>query len=209
MLRFGLLFLVFSALALSAVAFEAAEKTEIAIDLIRASHAMEPPSLRAQVLAQAADQIEASWAQPAQWHAGAAETLSAIYALQGEAAHGDNALYAKSIAAASHAVALAPVQPQAWARLAAFAQMGLPGVPCSVATCLDMSWRSARMTDPETACIRLRIAHAEGLLIDPNDARIAWYVRSGVAPQEMAQCLDFLPTNTVFRLLINARRPVR
>ena len=132
MLRFVLLFLVFCGLALSALGFEAAEKTEIAIDLLRASRGMEPLSLRASVLARAADEIGSSWARPAQWHAGAAEALSAIYALQGDSAHGDAALYRRSIDAASHAVALAPVQPQAWARLAAFAQRGLPGVPCSV-----------------------------------------------------------------------------
>jgi hypothetical protein len=158
--------------------------------------------MRDEVLARAADQIERSWAQPAQWHAGASEVLSAVYALQAEAAGGDRALFAKSIAAATRAVSLSPVQPHTWTRLAAFAQMGLPDVPCSVATCLDMSWRSARMIDPQTGCIRLRIAHAEGLLTGPADERITWYVRSGASPAEIAACLDFLPTDALFRLLL-------
>lgn len=204
MLRFVLLLVLFAALTLSALVFEAASKTRIALDQIAASHAMDGP-LRQQILAQAAAGIEESWARPAEWHAGAADALSAIYAFQAEAAGGDRELFARSIAAASRAVALAPLQPHAWTRLAAFAQMGLPDVPCSVAECLDMSWRAARMTDPRTACIRLRIAHAEGLLAGPDDIRIAWYAQSGAGPTEIAQCLDFLPTRDVFRQLLDAR----
>jgi hypothetical protein len=158
-----------------------------------------------EMLTRAAAEVEQSWARPAEWHAGAAEALSAVYALKAEAAGGDRELFARSIAAAKRAVSLAPVQPQTWARLAAFAQMGLPDVPCSVAQCLDMSWRSARMTDPQTACIRLRIAHAEGLLTGPDDPRVVWYVQSGVGPAEIARCLDFMPTEALFRHMLDAR----
>jgi hypothetical protein len=205
MLRLLLLLILFGAISLSALVFEAASKTQDARNLLAASDALQGSPLRAQMLSRAANVIETSWAQPAQWHAGAAEALSSVYALQAEASGGDSVFFSKSIAAATRAVALAPVQPQAWARLAAFAQMDLPDVPCSVGACLAMSWRSARMTDPQTACVRLRIAHAEGLLNGPNDERITWYVRSGAGAEDIARCLDFLPRDALFRRLIEAR----
>jgi hypothetical protein len=205
MVRFFLVFFLIGGLTVSALVFEAASKTAIAQAAIRAAPSLEGMDSRDETLARAVQDMETSWAEPAEWHAGAADALSALYALQAEAAGGDRALYAKSIAAASRAVTLAPVQPHAWTRLAAFAQMGLPDVPCSVGECLDMSWRAARMTDPQTACARLRIAHAEGLLTDPNDLRIKWYVQSGAPPTEIARCLDFLSSEPLFQSLLEAR----
>ncbi len=204
MLRFALLIVTCAALAFSACVFEAASKTRGALELIASARAVEEP-LHAQMLSGAAQSIEQSWARPALWRADAAEALSAIYALQAQAASGDRALYQRSVEQAAMAVRLAPVQPQAWARLAAFAQMGLPNVPCKVAACLAMSWRAAKMTDPQTGCARLQIADAAGLLSPGRDERIVWYVRSGVGREDIARCLTFLPPPARFQYLLEAR----
>jgi hypothetical protein len=205
MVRFVLAFCVFAGLLIGALVFEAAARTEIAREAIAAAPSLAGSPQHDEVLARAVQQLETSWAQPARWHAGAANALSALYALQAEAAGGDRELFAKSVAAAVTSVRLAPVQPLTWTRLAAFAQMGLADVPCSVEHCLDMSWRAARMIDPRNACTRLRIAHAEGLLTGPDDVRIRWYAQSGASAQEIAHCLDFMPREPLFRSLLEAR----
>jgi hypothetical protein len=189
----------------AAIVFEAASQTRIALEREEAAASTDSPEVRDRILQAGITGLEASWARPLTWHAGANEALSAIYARYGAARNGDPALYDASIAAASRAVALSPVQPHAWARLAAFAAMGRPHVPCSVRQCLERSWESSKMVDAETACARLRIAHDAHLLNEPKDERIAWYLGSNATNEQVGRCLSFLNPTDLFRLLLDRR----
>jgi hypothetical protein len=202
MLRFFVLVLGILGILASAAVFDAASGARQARLLIHATTTVEELALRRQLLERAAAAVEASWSRSKLWHAGAADALSAAYAARAALEHGDLRFAAKSAAAASHAVALSPVQPRAWTRLAAFAQIGVSETPCSVAQCLAASWRAGRITDPQTACTRLRIASAEGLLTGPDDERITWYLGSGVGRREAARCLDFLPSPALFQRML-------
>jgi hypothetical protein len=205
MLRLLLLVLGLIGGLLSAAVYDAASSAHEAHTLLRASQAIDQPPLRREILNRAAEAIENSWSNTAYWHAGAAEALSAVYASRTAEENGNMILAAKSVAAAQRSVELSPVQARAWTRLAAFAQIGTPGSPCSVERCLEMSWRAGRIIDPQSACTRLRIAAAEGLLTGPGDERIAWYLSSGAGPLEAARCLDFLPANVRFRVLLHSK----
>jgi hypothetical protein len=205
MLRFLLIALGIAGVALCAMVFEAASATGKARELLTASAAtVELPQRRA-ILTEAVARVNESWAQPTLWHAGAAEAASAVYAAQAGVENGDQVFLQRSVTAAARAVSLSPVQPRAWTRLAAFAQIGLPNVPCSVEQCLNMSWRAGPQTDTQTSCTRLRIAQAQGLLTGPDDERILWYLHSGVTPLEAARCLDFISSADLFSRLIEVR----
>jgi hypothetical protein len=207
LLRLLFLLPVFAALALSVGVFEAVSKTDAAFDSIRASRSMQGTPLQTRILADAAAAIEQSWAKPRLWHARAAEALSAIYALQAEAAGDAPDISAKSIDAGTQAVSLAPVQPQSWARLATFAQAGAPNVGCAVAECLDRSWRAAPFSGFVTDCARLRLGYAAGLPSASLHPRTIWFVRAGHGNDNIAQCLSFLPREQVFQYLLEAQSP--
>jgi hypothetical protein len=194
---------VIAGIAGAAAIFEAASQTKIALEASDNAAAATTPAVRGRILQAGIAGLETSWARPLVWHAGANEALSALYAQYGDSRNGDVALYDESVAAAARAVALAPVQPHAWTRLAGFAAMGRPHVPCGVEECLERSWRSAKMVDSTTACARLRLAHKANLLREPGDERIAWYLKSNATDEEVGRCLDFLAPGELFHLLLN------
>lgn len=199
-----LIILVFGILALAGcvAVFDALSSARQARLLIGATATIEDPALRRQLLVRASQEIEASWSRSHLWHAGAADALSAVYAARAALDQGEVGYAAKSASAARRSVELSPVQPRAWTRLAAFAQAGLAEASCAVEECLAMSWRAGRFTDPQTACIRLRIAAAEDLLSGPDDERITWYLQSGIGRHQAARCLDFIPSQALFQRLL-------
>lgn len=188
--------------------FEAASKTGLASVAANAASRTPDPRQRTALLSDARDLIETSWARPAQWHAGAVEARSWIYALEARAARRDPSLAAQSAAAAALGVSLAPIQPTAWARLAAFAAAGRSTPACDAATCLERSWLSARMTDAATSCARLQLANRIAP-IAASDPRVQWFVRSRFHPRVIARCLDFLPTRNVIHILVERDRQIR
>jgi hypothetical protein len=184
----------------AAVVFEAAAKADIAAQTARA--AIELPDARGRIaeLEAAAQLIERSWARPAAWHGGANETLSWIYGrLAGETGADPTAL-GKSAASAARAVALAPIQPASWTRLASLAERGAPS-PCSVEQCLERSWESEKFVDTQTGCARLRMAYRHGML-EPYDERIGWFARKALHQTEVESCLAFLPPQELFHALM-------
>lgn len=203
MMRFLLIYVLLSVVALSAAAFEAVSANAQAHALLLGALPLESSPLHDAQLERAAQTLETSWARPAEWRPDAAETLSAIYAERARSRNDDPAFLQKSVRAATRAVSLSPVLPRTWTRLAAFAQLGVPNSPCDVASCLAMSWRAGRMTDPATGCTRLRIANAAGLLHGAQDERIRWYVASNANREQVLTCLDFLPRRDVFALLLD------
>jgi hypothetical protein len=185
--------------------FDAASNTSLALGLATSARATQSAVIREHLLNSAENALENAWSQPAAWHAGASEALSGIYFYRGAAAN-DPALLDRSVKWAEKTVTLAPVQPHAWARLAALSEAGHRNPLCDVRGCLDNSWMTGPMIDPETACERLQLAHQQGLLLD-NDPRIESYVRSGVQSRQAAQCLaSFMSSDQLFRaLLLRAR----
>ncbi|MGE0046806.1 MAG: hypothetical protein AB7J28_05525 [Hyphomonadaceae bacterium] len=186
----------------SLVVFEAASKTGLANVAANAAARTVNPGQRAQRLAEARALVEASWAAPARWHAGAVEARSWIYALEAQGRRQRGSAFAEASAAnAAYGVALAPIQPVAWARLAAFAASGRETLACDLPTCLARSWEAAPMTDAATACARLQLAQrTERIAV--TDPRVTWFVRSGFQPRTIARCLDFLPTRDVLHILV-------
>lgn len=193
-----------AAMFASAAVFEAATQTQAAVDVAQAALRTPSSQLRERILAGAAARLQSSWARPVEWNADAAEALSAVQAMRGNAAGGDAALYAESMRWAARAVQLSPAQPRAWARLAEFSLMNVPGAPCAVDECLARSWAAAPLVDAEFDCARLRIANAAGVL-DRSSERIAWYLRSGITPDDAVRCLSFLPRSEVLQLMLRAR----
>jgi len=191
--------------AFSALIFEAASSTALALNDIDAAQASQAPNVRAMLLDRAAETLLQSWAEPTRWHGGATEALSAAYFLEGRANH-DPALLAASARYAEITVRLGPVSPHAWVRLAALAELGAPNSLCSLRDCLAMSWRVARMIDPDTGCERLGLAWRHNLLT-PNDRRIDDYLQSKPARDEAIRCLAFLPAGELFARVLDANLP--
>lgn len=204
MVKAVLLALLATTIFACAGVFEAAMQTQAAVDVAAAAQQASSPELRERILRSAATRLQTSWAKPAQWSADAAEALSAIHALRGNAAGGGTAHYAESMRWAAHATQLGPAQPRAWARLAEFSLMGAPGAPCEPRVCLERSWAAAPLSDAAFDCARLRLAHASDAS-RPSRERIVWYLRSGVGPDDAAACLSFLPRTEVFQLMLLAR----
>jgi hypothetical protein len=178
-----------------AIVFEAAAKTQLA--LIQAQSVQQlAEEERTAAFDSAARLLETSWARPLAWHAGALEALSWIRAQQGR--------LDEAAGAATRSVALDPIQPAAWARLAALADEGVREAGCNAAECLERSWRAAKMTDPPTACARLEIAYRNGLL-SPRDERIEWTARSAFFHgRDTRQCFAFLPSGERVRAILLA-----
>ncbi len=185
--------------------FEAASQTVSATEVALVSRQASSPALQEQMLSGAAARMQSSWARPALWHAGAAEALSAIYALRGNAAGGARAHYMLSMRLAHRATLIAPAQPRAWARLGEFALMGLPGVPCAAQECILNSWRAAPLLDVETDCARFRVAHASGVQEQLLSKHIDWRLRTNLGADQAARCLDFLSQEEIFQIRMLAR----
>lgn len=191
----------------SAIVFEAASATSLAIDAAAKARDSESAVVRERLLVRGQTLITESWVRPVLWHAGAAEALSGIYFLRAQETN-DAALFQQSVASASQAIRLGPVQPHAWTRLALLAEAGHPNAVCDVDVCLAQSWATARMIDPETACARLQLAHRRGQL-RADDSRIDDYLRSGVSRRAASACLSFLPGDQLFDALARNARPRR
>jgi hypothetical protein len=204
MVRFLVLLPLLAGIVLAAGGHEGASQTQSARATIASAAAL-PFSLRAQALGEAAARLERNWAQPLLWHAGAADTLSAIQALRWEAT-GDRRFLAQSVSAARDALHLSPAAYAPWVRLAKLALLGTPGVPCSVEQCLVISWRAAPLADAETDCIRLQLWREANLPMDRIRVHIDRYVRSGAGADAVAQCLTFLTPSERFDLLMARTR---
>lgn len=204
MVKAVLLSFLAAAIFACAAVFEAAMQTQAAVDVASAAQRTSSAELRERILHGAATRLESSWARPAQWSADAAEALSAVHALRGNAAGGDAAHYAESMHWAARATQLGPAQPRSWARLAEFSLMGAPGAPCEANVCLERSWAAAPLSDSAFDCARLRLAHA-GDPSAPSSERILRYLRSGVGADDAAACLTFLPRTEVVQLMLRAR----
>ncbi|MCC6789914.1 MAG: hypothetical protein IT547_18965 [Hyphomonadaceae bacterium] len=201
LVRALLVMLVLCALISAALVFEAASKTASALDMIRSAKASQSPVVQSQILLRAETSLRESWARPTLWHAGAAEALSGAYMLDAEI-RSDPQLYAESARWAEISLRRAPVQPHAWTRLALLSDAGYPNSLCDIAECLTKSWQAAAITDPETDCARLQLAHRHDLLL-PQDPRISTYLRSGVSRRQAAQCLSFLEPDVLYDALMD------
>lgn len=186
-------------LVCAAVVFEAASRTSLALRMAASAGESQSLEVRTRLLERADASLRASWARPLAWHAGATEALSGILLLRAETTN-DPAVFAESADWAARTVRLAPVQPHAWTRLALLAERGHPNPICDVVACLTKSWQVAPMIDPQTACVRLQLAHRAAMLTR-DDARIDAYLASGVSSSEAARCLNFLAPSDLFETL--------
>lgn len=197
--------LALCALVGAALVFEAASKTANALEMIASARASQSAVVQSQILLRAQTSLRQSWARPTLWHAGAAEALSGVYMLDAEI-ESDPQLYAESARWAEVSLRRAPVQPHAWTRLALLSEAGYPNALCDTAECLTKSWQVAAITDPETDCVRLQLAHRLHLLL-PQDARLSTYLHSGVSRRQAAQCLSFLEPEALYEALMDGARP--
>ncbi|MEJ0061040.1 MAG: hypothetical protein WDM79_16345 [Terricaulis sp.] len=106
-----------------------------------------------------------------------------------------------SASAAEANLRRAPLQAQAWLRLAVLAQDGSPNTLCSAAECLERSWQAAPMMVPSDACARLQEARRQRAL-GADDPRIALYLASRPPRRDAAICLAFLPPDALSQALI-------
>lgn len=198
--------------ALSAIAFvgaafvfEAASRTHLALAMTENALASASPNVRAQLLERAEASLQTSWARPLAWHAGATEAFSGILFLQAQTS-GEPVQFAESAHWAVKAIQLSPVQPHAWTRLAALALNGHQNTLCDASACLAHSYAIAAMTDPDTECTRLRIAHQLGELRS-NDPRLDVYMMArSVSRRVAANCLNFLAPEELFEVLARQQR---
>lgn len=193
---------VLCALAGAATVFEAASTTANALNMIASARASQSPVVQRQILTRAETSLRDSWARPTLWHAGAAEALSGAYLLHAQI-NSDPRLYTQSALWAETSLRRAPVQPHAWTRLALLSDGGYPNQLCDVAECLTRSWQVAAITDPETDCARLQLAHRHHLLL-AEDPRIAAFLRSNVSRPRAAQCLSFLEPGSLYDAMMDA-----
>lgn len=203
-MKAALLSLLAVAIFACAAVFEATMQTQAAVDVASAAQQTSSTELRERILSGAATRLQSSWARPTSWSAEAAEALSAIHALRGNAAGGDAGHYAESMRWAARATQLGPAQSRSWARLAEFSRMGVPGAPCQPNVCLERSWAAAPLSEPAFDCARLRLAHAVDAR-EPSRERVLWYLRSGVGADDAAACLTFLPRAEALQLMLRAR----
>jgi hypothetical protein len=180
--------------------FDAASKTAYALAVIDAAQSATSPSAHREMLAQAERTIAPGLEATGSWHAGAAEVRSGLALLHAEAEN-DPVLLPESAHWAERAVMLAPVQPNAWARLALLAEDGEQNSACAEKVCLERSWLTAPMLGGETGCVRLKLAQRHGWLAR-NDPRIEQYALSGSGAAQIARCLQFLGPDAVFHALL-------
>lgn len=196
--------LLAAALVFCAFVFDASSRADLAQQTARAAMATEG-SARALLLDRAETYASDGWSRPAAWHPGALETLSWIYAVKAEAAGGDRVLLSKSADAAMRSVRLSPLQPLAWMRLAGLHLAGVPNPLCDPLACLQRSWDAASVTNGETDCARLRIAHAAGMPLDAANPHVRDYAASNWNVRDAAACLSFLSPEDRFAVLMQMR----
>lgn len=185
----------------SALVFEASRTTTNALAVAHAALGDEDPNVRAGQLLAAAQIIEDSWARPSAWHAGAQEALSWTYAALGaQTPEGD--FRQRSILNAERTIYRAPIQPAPWTRLAAFDIGGDRNNLCDANDCLVYSWRAVEMAPLATYCTRLRLGHDLGLVGGADDPRALALTRVNVPPENLAQCLDYLPRDALLHVLM-------
>lgn len=188
----------------AALAFDAASTTRQALALGAVARDAADENARARAYAHARDVLAQAWSQPLLWHAGAIEAASWIAALQAQSPANRSAHEAESARAAARGLRLSPVQPIAWARMAALG----PDAHslCAPDVCLDRSWRAAKMLDADSACARVRVAQSVGALdaVD-SDPRALWFAMAA-SPEQTTECVAFAPRDAVFRLLIERRK---
>ncbi|MBL8551654.1 MAG: hypothetical protein JNJ73_16830 [Hyphomonadaceae bacterium] len=182
------------------VVFEAAFKTDLALRATLTAQTLTDRGVRDGEYEAGADFLARSWANPLAWHAGANEAYSFIAAALAAGA-GNQEMEQAAVAHATRAVDLSPVQPAAWARLAAFGHAGRPVSRCDVAACLDRSWASGPLTNAGIECARMRIAYEIGRL-PPGDPRFAGVNRAMTSTRDFAQCFAFLPREQLFQVLM-------
>lgn len=202
--------LLFASAAGAALVAEAAGAADRALRHAHAAVNTQRGAMLTEELAGAAAMLDASWAKPLTWHAGAIEAQSWISTQRGLAAQDEEAATARRHFQAGAALAVrgldrAPVQPAAWARLAGLSDAGAAQTRCDVRTCLTHSWRAARMAQAETACPRLQIAYQHGFL-RRNDVRIQWVARSDYWGEVMRRCVAFMRPADMFRALMIAEQ---
>lgn len=185
---------------LCAAVFDAASVSQASLDLGQVSQSLPKGRTRAQVLSRASVAVEGSWSQATRWHAGALEALSWVKALEAENAPGDGSALRESRLAAEKSVAIAPIQPVAWMRLAALSLHGQPTGLCNPSRCVALSFAAAPILEPALACERLQIAAATGTEISP--AIVAGYVASRPQPADATRCLSMLSPHLRFEALM-------
>lgn len=203
--RAALVGMVLAALLGATLVFEAAGASALAFKLVDQARANDAPVVRAHLLDRAEAAVTESWARPHLWHAGATEALSGALFLK---AQNDTEARAASRDWAAHAVRLAPVQPNAWLRLALLSEIGVANSLCAPAACLTRSWDAAPLLDPDAECTRLQLAHRLGML-DPIDARLLAFVRISQR-RRATQCLaTFLEPAQTLAVLLRANAASR
>lgn len=198
----GLLCVAAAAMAISSVmVFEAARATAAGIRAAQTALAQTNPNARASSMMQAAEAVEASWAQPREWHAGAQEVLSWSYGvLASQVVESDFA--ERSVMAAQRSVFRSPLQPTAWARLAQFDASGVQNDLCDATICLQRSWRAVEMAPLATYCPRLRLGADLGLVRGPEDERIIALTRVHVLPEALTNCISFLDQEEMLQVML-------
>lgn len=185
----------------AAVVFEAARATASGIRAAQAALTAADADARASGLMEAAEAVEASWAQPREWHAGAQEVLSWSYGVLASQVP-DSDFAERSINAAQRSVFRSPLQAPAWARLAQFAAAGMPNALCSARTCLERSWEAVELAPLSTYCARLRLGAELGLVHGAEDERVLALTRVHVPPENLMNCVSFLDQEEMFNVML-------
>ena len=194
-----------AALAMAASAgfvFAAARAAEAAFNQAQAALEFETPAARGRALRAGVAMIRESRARPGDWHAGAQETLSWSYAALAEIERGSDQIR-DSIEAAEQSLARAPLQPNAWARLAAFSAGGATNRLCAAQDCLARSWRAVPLARYDLHCARLRLGHNLGLVEGPGHEQIQLLTRVRLERENFLACLAFLSPEQSFQALID------
>ena len=185
----------------AAMVFEAARATATGIRAAQTALAAPDVDARASGLMEAAEAVEASWAQPREWHAGAQEVLSWSYGvLAAQVPESD--FVQRSINAAQRSVFRSPLQAPAWARLAQFSAGGMPNALCDATTCLERSWEAVELAPLSTYCARLRLGAELGLVHGATDERVLALTRVHVLPDSLMNCVSFLGQEEMFSVML-------
>lgn len=190
----------------TAIVVDATSSVEAANHL--AQTALETPSSQGAltILDNARLMLTDAWSEPLRWHSGALETKSWIEALIAEERHEDRNSLAASARAAEQAIALSPVQPQAWLRLALLQRAGAATRFCRPAQCLLRSWSAQPMADQAMACARLKAAHFYGVAFSPHDERLDWFAAARPPPPRIGDCLAGYSSEQVFFALMQRQK---
>ena len=195
-------------LVASAVTFDASGAASQAMSLASSSVSQSGAAPRAAMVKRGAEVLDQAWSQPLRWHPGAMEARSWLSTLEAEAHGEDISQFRISRFYAEASAAHSPLQPYPWLRLAMLELHGERNALCDAKTCLDRSWRANVFMEPGVACERLHVALQAGVTFDADDPRLIAYGATRPRPRAMSECLDFLPPDVVYSLLI-ARHRIR